>query len=81
MSTASPATLERSFAAVMNEYCGYLRETLIDTQAFDLIQKHADHFPLSLSKFWCLEIPLCDEKKKLTSYFASRIPINVLNIF
>ncbi len=81
MSTALTATFENSFAKVMDECRGYLKGTLIDPHAFDLIQKHASYFPLSLSNFWCLEIPLYDEKKKRICYFASLIPFNVLNIF
>ena len=81
MSAPLFATIEKTFAKVLDEYCSPLKGTLIDTQAFKLIQQHADFFPLNISKFWCLEIPLHDEKKKPICYSAYRMPINVLNIF
>jgi hypothetical protein len=70
MLAASHTTFETSFAELMDEYCDDLRGTLIDLDAFNAIQKQANFFPLDLSKFWCLEIPLEYEKKTADLLFC-----------
>jgi len=88
--TASVAK-ERSFGKVMDQCCGDLKGALIEPKAFDSIKKHAEHFPLSLSRFWCFEIPLNQQEKtadflfcisdadQFSAYFLDIWPAKLLN--
>jgi hypothetical protein len=79
MHTVLTVKPQSSFDQIIDNYDEDLA-TLIDVQARNLLRKYAKFFPLSLSKFWCLEIPLHHEKKKLISYFVFLTVINVTSI-
>ncbi len=70
MSALSIATFGNSFAEVMEEYCSSLKGTLIDEACFSGLKNQADYFPLSLSEFWCIEIPLNDAEGKADFLFC-----------
>lgn len=74
-------TADISFGEFMNGYCNSLKGTLIDAESFDAIQKHASRFPLHLSKFWCLEIPLHSSLKTSDFLFCISDPYQCSNYF
>ncbi|MEP7318556.1 MAG: hypothetical protein ABI921_07435 [Panacibacter sp.] len=71
----------QSFGKIMDQCCDNLKATLIEAESFELIKRHADFFPVSLSRFWGFEIPLNGLENSADFLFCISEPLQCFDYF